>query len=53
VLAVEDLHTNRFKNGWFTLLKFTEKVIENPQLLDEMRVFGQTKIDKPQVEVFF
>ena len=24
LLSLEDLHMNRFKNGWFTLYKFVE-----------------------------
>lgn len=24
MLSVADIYTNRYKNGWFTLLKFTE-----------------------------
>ena len=24
VISLDDLYTNRFKNGWFTLLKFTD-----------------------------
>ena len=53
LLSVEDLHTNRFKNGWFTLHKFTEKVIDKPELMDELREFSQNnKIEKPTVEVY-
>jgi len=32
LLSLEDLHNNRFKNGWFTLFKFAEKVREMPGL---------------------
>lgn len=34
MFTVEDIFTNRFKNGWFTLLKFTDKVLEQPELMD-------------------
>lgn len=36
LLSLEDLHNNRFKNGWFTLFKFAEKVKDNPELKAEM-----------------
>ena len=52
LLALSDLHTNRFKNGWFTLLKFTEQVKQKPHLMDEMRKFSETKLEKPVVEVY-
>jgi len=52
VVALDDLHTNRFKQGWFTLLKFTEEVKTKPHVMDEMRDFGQVKLDKPEVRVF-
>ena len=41
MMSVEDVFTNRFKNGWFTLLKFTEKVQEKPHVLDELKEFSQ------------
>jgi hypothetical protein len=52
VISLDDVYTNRFKNGWFTLLKFTDHVKEKPHLIDEMRAFGQTKLVKPEVTVF-
>lgn len=52
MISVEDVFTNRFKNGWFTLLKFTEQVIEKPHILDEMKEFSKTKIEKPVVDVY-
>ena len=52
LLSVEDLHNNRFKQGWFTLLKFTEKARAQPELVEEMRVFNETKLEKPDVKVF-
>ena len=51
VTALDDVNTNRYKSGWFTLLKFTEQVKLKPDLIDEMRLFGQTKLDKPVVQV--
>lgn len=53
LLSCQDLHTNRFKNGWFTLLKFTEQVKLQPSLMDEMRQFGLHKLEKPVVEVYY
>ena len=41
VLAILDLHMNRFKNGWFTLYKFAEKVATNPKLHDELVEFSK------------
>jgi len=39
---------NRFKNGWFTLFKFSEKVGENKKYHDELVEFSKNnKIDKP------
>lgn len=31
---------NRFKNGWFTLFKFSEKVGENKKYHDELVEFS-------------
>lgn len=42
VLAILDLHMNRFKNGWFTLYKFSEKVAENPKYHQELVDFTST-----------
>lgn len=53
LLSLEDLHTNRFKNGWFTLYKFVEKVKENPSLKLEMQEFAKVKIEKPEVESYY
>ena len=53
LLACQDLHINRFKNGWFTLLKFTERVKLQPDLLDEMRIFSATRLEKPEVEAYY
>jgi len=52
VISLDDLYTNRFKNGWFTLLKFTDQVKEKPHIMDEMRAFGETKLVRPEVTVF-
>ena len=52
VISLDDLYTNRFKYGWFTLLKFTDHVKEKPHLMDEMRAFGETKLVRPEVTVF-
>ena len=41
LMSVDDIFTNRYKNGWFTLLKFTEEVQQKPQLLDEVKQFSQ------------
>ena len=53
LLSLEDLHTNRFKNGWFTLYKFVEQVKENPALKAEMQEFSKVKIEKPVVEGYY
>ena len=53
LLSLEDLHNNRFKNGWFTLFKFTEKVRDNPALKEEMQEFVKVKIEKPLVESYY
>ena len=53
LLSLEDLHTNRFKNGWFTLYKFVEQVKENPALKAEMQEFSKVKIEKPVVESYY
>ena len=47
VLAVEDLHKNRFRNGWFHLLNFTEAVIKKPYLLEEMKKFSEDNTIEP------
>lgn len=52
VISLDDLYTNRFKNGWFTLLKFTDQVKDKPYLMDQMRAFNETKLVKPEVTVF-
>lgn len=41
LMSVDDIFTNRYKNGWFTLLKFTEAVIEKPHLLEEVKEFSK------------
>jgi hypothetical protein len=39
---------NRFKNGWFTLFKFSEKVGENPKYHQELVDFtANNKIEMP------
>ena len=38
-MQVEDLHKNRFRQGWFHLLKFTEHVEKKPELLEELKKF--------------
>ena len=53
LLSLEDLHNNRFKNGWFTLLKFTEQVKVKPEIMVEMQEFSKTKIEKPIVESYY
>ena len=40
LLSLDDLHMNRYKNGWFTLLKFTEQVKIKPEVMNEMRSFS-------------
>jgi hypothetical protein len=42
MMSVEDVFTNRYKNAWFTLLKFTEKVEEKSSILEELKEFGRT-----------
>ena len=44
---VQDLHKNRFKNGWFTLLKFTDQVLKKPELLDELKKFSSENTIEP------
>ena len=40
---------NRFKNGWFTLYKFTEKVAEDRKYHDELVEFSKSNtIDQPE-----
>lgn len=42
---------NRFKNGWFTLFKFTENVAENSKYHQELVEFtASNKIDQPKYE---
>lgn len=50
LLSLEDLHTNRYKNGWFTLYKFTEQVKINSNLMAEMQEFSKVKMERPVVE---
>ena len=39
---------NRFKNGWFTLYKFAERVQQNPKLHDELVEFNKNnKLEQP------
>ena len=40
---------DRFKNGWFTLLKFTDQVEKKPEILDELKEFSKNnKIEMPE-----
>ena len=39
-MQVEDLHKNRFRQGWFDLLRFTEQVEKKPELLEELKKFS-------------
>ena len=42
------MHKNRFKNGWFTLLRFTNEVNKKAQFLDELKSWvASNKIEKP------
>ena len=41
------MHRNRFKNGWFTLLKFTEQVEKKPALLEELQKFSNENTIQP------
>ena len=45
---MKDLHKNRFKNGWFTLLRFTNEVNKKVEYLDELKDWVKNnKIQKP------
>ena len=41
VMAVEDLHKDRFRSGWFHMLRFSEAVATKPELLDELKKFSK------------
>ena len=42
------MHKNRFKNGWFTLLRFTNEVNKKLEYLDELKDWVKNnKIQKP------
>jgi len=39
---------NKYKSGWYTLLKFTEQVRKDQKFLDELIEFAsEHKIEKP------
>ena len=46
------VHKNRFKNGWFTLLKFMKEVRKNEDLREELITFSkENKLDKPKTGI--
>jgi hypothetical protein len=46
------VHKNRFKSGWFTLLKFMKEVKTNEALREELITFSkENKLDKPETGV--
>lgn len=49
--ALDDLHMIKFKQAWFTLIKYDHEVFEkkNQKLREELVEFSaQNKIDKPR-----
>ena len=46
-MTVVDLHKTRFRRGWFHLLKFTDEVLEKPELMEEMKKFSSESDIQP------
>jgi len=46
--CLDDIHMNKYKSGWYTLLKFTEQVKKDQKFMDELRInVKENKIEKP------
>ena len=46
---MKDLHKNRFKNGWFTLLRFTNEVNKKAKHLEDLKAWTEeNRIEKPE-----